>query len=219
MEKELQIVEKKIKGMEDMVSSLTITNPEELSAVSDKIKQVKTLKKYIEQEMDKNIAPAKLIIKNEKDKYEPFIEKCEDAERKLKMSAQVYMEMQEKIRRDEEKKIAEKLEVERKKIEEDLAKGKISQEKADEKIEAKTEKAADKLATVVEAPKNVNTENSGLFMKKRKVAYIIDATKVPDEFWLIDEVKVKKEALRREKEGLPQVEGMEVREENSMTSI
>jgi hypothetical protein len=56
-------------------------------------------------------------------------------------------------------------------------------------------------------------------MAKRKVAKITEPNLIPDEYWIIDEVRVRKEALEREKNGLPQIPGVVISEEASLSSI
>ena len=65
-----------------------------------------------------------------------------------------------------------------------------------------------------DAPRNVNTGESGLRMSKRKVAVIVDPAQVPDEYWIIDEVKVRKVALA----GV-NIPGVEVWEEAWLASL
>jgi hypothetical protein len=56
-------------------------------------------------------------------------------------------------------------------------------------------------------------------MNKRRVAFIEQPQDVPDEYWIIDEVRVRREALERDKNGEAQIPGVIIREESSMVSV
>jgi alanyl-tRNA synthetase len=192
------VVKAQADGLEKMMTDFKVTNDKELEQVSDSIKQVKTIKKFIEQEKDKFVAPAKAIIAEARTKYDPYIKKCEEAESQMKSVAGSFMIAKEKERVAAEKKIADKVES-----------GYIKPETAMTKMEA-----------LPEAPKTVRTDTgSGLRMSKRKVAVITDKDLIPDEYWVIDEVRVRREALEKEKNNQPQIPGVEIREEAGLSSI
>src|SRR3990167_1978201 len=107
---EIAVVQEKTEGMEKMIEAFKITTDEELGLVADEIKKIKTLQKYIEQEKDKLVDPAKAIIAEAKDKYDPFIKKCQNAEIVLKERARAYMTQKEQKRIEDEKKIAARVE-------------------------------------------------------------------------------------------------------------
>ena len=188
----LVIVQEKIKGMQAMLDQTKVTNDDELKAISDKIGAVKKLGKYISQEKDKFVAPAKEIIQQAKEKYDPYIKECQNAEGTLKSRALAYMQEQERVRLAKEAEIAKKAE-----------EGRI-----------KPETAIRRMENLPDAPRNVNTGESGLRMSKRKVAVIVDPAQVPDEYWIIDEVKVRKVALA----GV-NIPGVEVWEEAWLASL
>jgi len=212
----LELVRQKVSGMEAMLEKFQVTNDEELTAVAEKIKQVKTMGKFVEQEKKKLTDPAKAIIKEAGEKYDPFIKQCKNAEETLKFRAGTYMELKEKERIAAEEKIAARV----------------------EKGTMKAETAVRKMEELPEAKREVATPNAGLRMTKRKNAVVVDpegqrkalelvmrtmggsdaAKMVPAEFWLIDEVEVRREALAREKDGRPQLNGVKIIEETVMAS-
>ena len=194
----LAIVQKQTKGMQEMLDNSPVTNDKELSGVSDKIKQVKSLKKFITAEKEKFTEPAKAIIAEAKIKYDPYIKECDNAEIVLKSRAMEYMDEVEKKRKEAEAKIVA-----------DLESGKIK----------KVETAVKKMENLAEAPKTISTVNSSLQMKKRKVAKIVKMELIPDKYWVVDEVRVRREALDLEKMGMPQIPGVEIVEESSLSSI
>lgn len=165
---EIKVVKTKIESMAAQVDAIKVTSPEELTQVANHISNVKKMRKYVEQERDKYIAPAKEIIAKAKDQYDPYVKACDEAEAALKGKAQSFMLEQKKKEDDEKARI--------------LADGRT-------KVETKVEK----LSEVKEAPKTVET----LSMKMVKDVRIIDQAQIPDEYYKpreLDMVKIKKVA-------------------------
>jgi hypothetical protein len=196
-EQSIAIVEEKIRGMSAMVDGTQVTNDDEFAAVADRIKEVKTLAKYIKQEKEKFTAPAKAIIEEANTRFNPYIKECDNA-------AQTLEERAKKYYADKEKKIeADKL-----KIAARVEKGTL-----------KAETAIKKLETLPEQQKTVRTDKSALRMSKVAVAKIVEPEKIPDEYWVIDEVKVRREALARHKAGEQGIPGVVIEEELRSASI
>lgn len=188
--KDIQIIDSTMKSMRLIMESAKVTNDEELASIADKIKQVRDAKKKLQELKEAFVGPAKQIIDEAKGRYDDKIKFCDTVARQLDEVAKTYMIAQENIRKEEEAKIAKKLE-----------EGKI-----------KTETAVKRMEKLPDAPKTVNTGASKLQMKKRKVAEIADPKLIPDEYWVIDEVRVRRDALDREKNGLPQIPGVIIKE-------
>lgn len=195
---ELAIIKANATKMEKMIESFQVTDDASLNLVSDKIKSVKTLKKMVKEQKERFTKPAQEIIAEARDKFDPIIKQCENAEIVLKQRAGAYMQAQEVKRRDEESKIAARVE-----------KGTMKEETAMRKLEA-----------LPETPTTVRTDQgSGLSMRKRRVAVITEPENVPDEYWIIDEVRVRREALERDKTGAEPIPGVTIREEASIASV
>jgi hypothetical protein len=188
--KDIQIIDSTMKQMRMIIESAKVTNEDELAGISNQIKQVRDAKKKLQELKEAFVGPAKQIIEEAKGKYDDKIKFCDTVARQLDEVAKTYMIDQENIRKEEEAKIAEKLE-----------QGKI-----------KTETAVKRMEKLPEAPKTINTGASKLQLKKRKVAEITEPNLVPKEYWVIDEVRVRKDALDREKNGLPQIPGVIIKE-------
>lgn len=187
----VEVVTGKINGMKEMLTKAVVTNDEELAGVSDKIKAVKMLKKFIEEQKDKLVAPAKAIIAEAREKYDPFIKECENAEITLKQRAGKFMDEVDAKRRADEAKLAARV----------------------EKGTMKPETAAAKIEAMPEVPKAVQTTSSTLRRQVRRVVQIVDPTLVPDEYWIIDEVRVRKEGLLKE------IPGTIIKEETVLASM
>ncbi|MDD5068057.1 MAG: hypothetical protein PHN89_00450 [Candidatus Pacebacteria bacterium] len=195
--KELAIVEEKIAGMREMVDSIKVENDDQLKDISDQIKQVKIVADFIREKKDAYVAPAKDIIAKARETYDPYIEECEAAEVVLKNKAKVYMLDRDNNRRQEELKIAQRV----------------------ERGTMKPETAVKKFEQMSPAEKTVKSEGgSTLTLKKRSVAVIEKPELIPDEYWIIDEKRVKREALDRAKRGIDQIPGVIIKEEAEMAS-
>jgi len=188
--KDIQIIDSTMKSMELILAEAKVTNEEELGEISNKIKQVRDAKKKLQELKEAFVGPAKQIIEEAKGRYDDKIKFCDTVARQLDEVAKTYMLAQENIRIQKEAEIAKKLE-----------EGKI-----------KTETAVKRMEKLPDAPKTINTGASKLQMKKRKVAEIVDVSKIPDEFWEVNEVRVRQEAMIREKNGLPQIPGVIIKE-------
>lgn len=217
-EQEIEIVKEKAQGMEKMLESFQVSNDEELGIVTDKIKDVKTLKKFIEQKKEAYTEPAKAIIAKAREDFDPWIKKCENAEITLKERAKRYMIAKEEKRQKEEAKIAAKVEA-----------GKLKPETAVKKMEA-----------LPETSKTVSTDKgSTLRMSKRLVAMVVEvenqrkvlksiiesapsqwtAKLAPSDYWIIDEVRLRRDALALHKANQPIPTGTEIKEETDIASL
>ena len=186
------LVEKQMKGIQAMVESTQVANDGDLAEVADKISKIKKVAKFVREEMERYTKPAQFIINTARERFLPYEKECKDAELTLKGKASMYMVALEQQKKKEEEKIARALEA-----------GRIKESTAERKLEA-----------VVEAPQTIQTKTgSSLTMKTVKKAYIIEPEKVPHEYWLIDEVRVKRAALAG-----AIIPGVEVREEKEMSS-
>ncbi len=188
---EVSLVKTKIESMQQQVQGLRVTNEKELEAVADHISNIKKMKKYVTQVRDKYIEPAKEIINQAKEQYDPYIKACDEAESVMKGKAQEFM-LQEKQKEDEKK-------------ERILADKRTT---VDTKIQ--------KLEQVNESDKTVDTGATKLTMKMVKDFRIKDSDLIPDEYYKpreLDLVKIRKVALA----GVT-IPGVEVFEKPSMAS-
>lgn len=220
-EEALAVVRKKASEMDQMLDAFQVTSDEELEAVADKIKSVKTFKKVIEQKKESYVQPAKDIIAKAREEFDPWIKKCENAEITLKERAKRYMVAKDEKRRKAEEKIAAKV----------------------ESGQMKPETAVKKMEALPEAPKTVSTDKgSGLRMAKRTVAVVVEpdaqraaikammqayGEKHPDfvgniapaDYWTIDEVRLKRDTLALYKASQPILSGTRITEETDLHAV
>ncbi|MDE2020414.1 MAG: hypothetical protein KGJ13_08770 [Patescibacteria group bacterium] len=192
----LELVEHNLEVGKEIFKSTVIRSAEDLKRVSDRVKHIKQLGKEVEERKDRFVAPAKAIIAEAKDIFDEAIAWFKNAERELKGKATAFMLEQERKAAAEQAKIAAKVES-----------GKMSTEKAVEKIENMAPTGG------------VQTDNSAMQLRKRWNAYITHPNLVPEEYWVIDENRVRKEALERHKAGLPQIPGVEMRQDATSASL
>lgn len=185
-ETSIKVVEEKIKGMRQMVESTVINNEQSLAESADKIKKIKMLGKAIRAEMEKYTKPAQQIINEARTRFLPYEKECKEAESQIKSKAGEYMTKQEEERRKKEESIARRAD-----------NGRLKEETAVRKMEE-----------LGDEKKSVTT-GSGTQIQHKTVreAVIVDPDKVPREYWVIDEVKVRKVALA----GV-EIPGVEIRE-------
>jgi len=188
-EMNLTEIKSKSEEMQKMVDETKVTTDPELKIVADKIKNIKTLGKFVRQEMEKYTKPAQEIINNARTRYLPFEKLCKDAEAQLKTKANVYMTDIENKRRAKEDAIAKRAE-----------KGNIKEETAVRKTEE-----------IGEEKKSVSTDSSQIQRKIVQEIVIVDREKIPHEYWIVDEKKVRKVALA----GI-EIPGVEIRESSQI---
>jgi hypothetical protein len=197
IKKELVIAKEKVDKAVLIADNFRIENNDQLVQVSDMAQEMKKVIDFLTGEKEKLTIPAKQIIEEAGEKYDPLISRAVIAQRVLKDKAKKYMVGKEEEQLEKEKKIAEKVEM-----------GKMKVETAMKKIEE-----------MPKSEKTIFTGKSGMTLRKRKVAVIQSPNQVPKEYWIIDEVRVRKDALEREKKGLPQIPGVIIQEESIIASL
>lgn len=190
VEDNLTAIKTKSEEMQKMVDDTKITNEPELRIVTDNIKSIKMLGKFIKTEKEKYTYPAQQIINEARTKYLPYEKLCAEAEKQLKVKADTYMTKVEDERRKKEDAIAKRTE-----------KGNIKEETAVRKMEE-----------LGEEKKSVNTGSAQIQRAIVPKAFIIDREKVPHEYWDLNEVRAKKAALAG-----ANVPGVEVRQVSQMS--
>lgn len=165
LEKQVAVLKK------DAFEGITVQSDEDLARASDSIKRTIELRKKIEKEKEDYTKPAREIIGKANLVYTPLINALKDAEMNLKRISTNYMMEREKKRKDEEAKIAKKLE--------------------DGKIK-KPETAVRQIEKLPEAPRNVQGTASSLRIRMVKKLEITDESKLPREFLVPDTTKIKK---------------------------
>ena len=186
--KDLTVIEQKLSGMQKVVEKTTVKNDKDLNSITELIKNIKNLGKFIKAEKEKYTKPAQEIINNARAKYLPYEKACAEAERELKGKAGTYMQEQEEIRLEKERKILEDK--------------RLKEETAEKKIEE-----------LEPVKKTVETDSGAkMTMRTIKTVEIVDREKIPHEYWVVDEVKVRQAVLAG-----TEVPGAKIVEKKSMS--
>lgn len=169
----LSSIQEKSEQMQKMVDGIKVTTPDELNCIAEKIKNIKTLGAHIKKEKEKLTKPAQAIINEARAKYLPFEKMCVEAERQLKTKAGIYMDGVEAERKVKEAKIAKRVDA-----------GTL-----------KEDTGIKKLDEIGDEKKTVSTGTAELQKRTVQKVEIVDREKIPHEYWIVDEVKVRKVAL------------------------
>ena len=182
---DLTSIQTKSEAMAKMVDETTVANDKDLTSLAEKIKNIKLLGAYIKAEKEKLTKPAQAIINEARLKYLPYEKMCSEAEGKLKVKASLYMTKVEADRLAQEAKIAKRVDT-----------GNIKEETGIRKLEE-----------LGDEEKTVRTENVELQKKMVKTVIIKDRELIPHEYWVVDEVAVRRASLAGAK-----IPGVEVKE-------
>jgi hypothetical protein len=197
--KDLALVKEKIKGMQAVIDKTIIVNDEALTVAADVIKNIKILAAAITKQKEEYTLPAKAIMDKAKLDYDPLIKECKNAEIVLKQRVTKYLD-DENARKE-------------------IEKAKIAARVGEGKGHLKAETAVDKIENVGVAQTNVKTESGAeLRVTKRRVAEITEPNLIPKEYWIIDEVRVRREALAKDKLGQEQIPGVTVKDASGIAS-
>lgn len=188
---QIAVIKRNVTAMEKMVDEYQITTDQELADVATKISSIKKFKTQVQDYKKQFTAPAREIISNANEMFDPIIGRCDELRSTLDQRAIAYHTQKEKERKEAEAKLAAKVEA-----------GRMKPETAVKKMEA------------LETPeKTIRTDQgSSLSFTKRKVATIEKPELIPDEYWIIDEARVKRDALALDKMGKPQIPGVIIEE-------
>lgn len=192
-----EFAREKIAGMKRALEAVAITSDEDVAKAADFLKGVKKLATFIKEQKDKLVKPAKAIIAEAGEKYDPYVKECQNAEVVIKQRVQKFLDEKEAKRRLDQQRIADRI----------------------ERGTMKPETAVRKMEEIGDEKKTISTGSAGIQRVVRKVAVIVAPELIPDEFWVVDEVRVRREALARHTANLEQIPGVEIREESTIKSV
>lgn len=160
-----------------IATGATVKTQEDYDKAGEILSKIKTVQKFVKQESDKIIEPlreakrqAQKAMDAEGERWEKILNMAAEAEKMVKSK------MIEFIDRVEAERLAKE-----KKIQDDLASGKIKKEST----------AVRKMDELDLAPKSSNNAQ----VKKIRVVQVADESKIPRAYWTLDMVKVRRDAL------------------------
>lgn len=171
-EKELAPYQEKLSKAEAFASAMVISTPEQLESAGKALLQIKAIIKFFTEKKESATKPMNEALKAIRSFFAVPLSQGENAEAIIKEKMNIY-------HAEEMAKAAKKTEMIEKKVES----GKMSFDKAAEKIEAIT------------PAKTIVSPVGSVQFKKTKEVVVEDESKVPDEYWELDLVKIRKVAL------------------------
>lgn len=171
--KEIAVVQKKVTNAITEVSAIVVKTDEDLTRAALVMTNVKKLQKFITQEKEKVIKPLREATSAARALFAPMEEQIEQAITKLNRGMSDYNDKKLADLAKKEAIIAKQVDA-----------GRIRQETADRKIEA-----------LPEVKSNVKVETGSVTFTKTKKVRVMNETKIPDRFWVIDMVVLRSEAL------------------------
>lgn len=189
--KEIAALKTEVSHVEAKANSLTVKSPEDYKSAADMLASLKTVGNAIKERKEKITKPLNDALRSARDLFRPLEDSFIAAESTIKTKMLDYKRKADEEARIKEQKIAERVE-----------RGTLKPETAERKIEQVT---------------RLNTTEHGdvgaVQVRKVKKVRIVDPARVPHEFWVIDEVKVRKQALA----GV-EIPGVEVYEDEQIAS-
>ena len=184
-QKQIQPIKESTSKILADAKNIVIKTNEDLVSAADVRAKVKQKKKEIEDIIDGYVKPAKEIVQLAKNMFDPFLQVCKDAEAEINKKVLDFQLKEEK-----------KAEVKTETVMAKVAEGKMSVEKASEKIENLT-------------PQNTVKGSTGKvqFFIHRDIK-IVDEKKIPAKYFKLDLVAVRRDVLS----GI-EVPGVEITEE------
>ena len=167
--KELAVVKTQVSKAVITAQQLQIKTKEELEGATSILSKIKAVGRLIQEKKESITKPLNEALKNARDLFRPLEAQWSEAEGIVKQKMVAFQISEEKKVEKKEEKIAEKVDT-----------GKISFEQAATKIEK------------IERPEN---QVGNTTFKTIKKVVIEDATKLPREYLIPDEVKIRKDAL------------------------
>ena len=171
--KELTTLKSQVSKLENQANAVIIATPEENALAIDLKAKLKEIGQTIKTRKEEITKPLNIALKSARELFASVEEQYEMAENIVGRKLLAYKQKVEADARAMEAKIAARVE-----------KGTMKLETAERKIDA--------LPTV---QKTVQTDHGRVQFRKIKKVRIIDLKLIPDQYWIIDEVKLRKDVL------------------------
>lgn len=184
--KEIAVFKGQVSKLENQVIELTIASPQEQSRATELLAKLKETDKAVKSRKEEITKPLNAALKSARELFAPLEDKLEAVKSALGRKVIDYKQKVEAEARKKEAEIAAKVEA-----------GKMKIETAEKKIEK-----------IERVENTVHTDHGRVQFRKIKKVRVTSEALVPDQYWVIDMVAVRKDALAGIK-----IEGCEVYEE------
>ena len=172
-EKQIVVLKGQISKLENQANEITITTPEENALAIELKAKLKDIGKQIKDRKEAITKPLNVALKSARELFAPLEEKYEFAENLVGRKLLDYKRKVDEEARIKEAKIAERVE-----------KGNIKAETAERKIEE-----------IQRVEKTVQTDHGKVQFRKIQKVRVIDENLIPDSYWVIDQVLLRKDVL------------------------
>lgn len=191
-QKEMTVYKSQISKLENQANELTIANADENAIATELKAKLKEIGKRIKDRKEEITKPLNEALKSARQLFAPLEEQFENAETIVGRKLLAYKQKVDAEIRAKEEKIAH-----------DLEAGKIKNiETAERKMDVLAEKKIEK---------TTQTSHGTVQFRKIKKMRIINRDLIPEKYWVIDEILLRREVLA----GM-QVEGAEMYEEETV---
>lgn len=170
---ELVVLKGQISKLENQANAIIIATPEENALAINLKAKLKEIGQTIKARKEEITKPLNVALKSARELFAPIEEQYETAENIVGKKLLAYKQKVEAEAREAEAKIAARVE-----------KGTMKMETAEKKLE--------QIPTV---QKTVKTSFGQVQFRKIKKVRITDLNLIPDTYWIIDEVKLRKDVL------------------------
>lgn len=178
----------------EQAESLEVKTPEQYNVATELLVKIKTVAKMVKTEQDKMLKPILEAEKVERARWKPVLTEAQQAEAMIKEKMLAYVNETERLARQKEDEIRRKME-----------EGKIK----------KPETALKQMEQVEQAPQAVKPTTGGASqVRKVRVVKITNPDEVPDQYWILNEVMIRRDALAG-----TEIPGVQVVEENTIAGI
>jgi len=171
--KELVTLKSQVSKLDNQANEITITTPEENASAIELKAKLKDIGKQIKERKEAITKPMNEALRSARALFAPLEEKFENAENLVGRKLLDYKRKMDEQARIEEEKIAARFE-----------KGNIKAETAERKIEE-----------IQRTEKTVVTDHGKVQFRKIQKVRVVDEKLIPDSYWVIDQVLLRKDVL------------------------
>ncbi len=171
--KEIVTLKSQVSKLDNQANEITITTPEENALAINLKAKLKDTGKQIKERKEAITKPLNEALKSTRELFAPLEDKFMKADALVGRKLLDYKQKVDAEARTKEAKIAASFE-----------KGNIKAETAERKIDE-----------IQRTEKTVQTDHGKVQFRKIKKVRVTDASKIPDSYWILDEVAIRRDAL------------------------
>lgn len=194
--KEIAVLKCQVSKLENQANQIIITTPEENAIATDLKAKLKETGNTIKARKEAITKPLNAALKSARELFAPIEAQFEIAENIVGRKLIAYKQKVEAEARAREKKIADDLEAERIRLAKEVEAGKITEEAAEKKFDNKLEKAETKVENLKRVEKTTQTKHGQVQFRKIAKMRITNESLIPDEYWVIDMVKLRADVVK-----------------------